>query len=318
MNNSKKKRVFEILQIGRSDDTASKAFDYLLVLVIVINILVMILETFESFSGYRSVFAIIEICCIIFFSIEYTLRIWTSDLLYPEETKGRAAWCFMTSYDGIVDLFTIVPLFFLSGFVAFRMLRVVRIFHLFRLNTNYDSFHVITSVIKQKKNQILSSLFILFVLMLGASLCMYSVEHEAQPEVFDNAFSGLWWSLSTILTIGYGDMYPVTLLGRVIAIFIAILGVGVVAIPTGIISAGFVEQYNRMQREAIKSKGTVALNAEPGSALIGLDTISLLREFGISPLVIIRDGSVIIPTDDIRIAEGDTLVYYEDEFGRTL
>ena len=224
----------------------------------------------------------------------------------------------MTSYDGIVDLFTIVPLFFLSGFVAFRMLRVVRIFHLFRLNTNYDSFHVITSVIKQKKNQILSSLFILFVLMLGASLCMYSVEHEAQPEVFDNAFSGLWWSLSTILTIGYGDMYPVTLLGRVIAIFIAILGVGVVAIPTGIISAGFVEEYNRMQREAIKSKGTVALNAEPGSALIGLDTISLLREFGISPLVIIRDGSVIIPTDDIRIAEGDTLVYYEDEFGRTL
>ncbi len=207
---------------------------------------------------------------------------------------------------------TILPFFFLSGAVVFRMLRVVRIFHLFRINANYDSFNVITSVLKSKKNQILSSLFIVLLLLLAASLCMYSAEHEAQPDVFNNAFSGLWWSISAILTIGYGDIYPVTLAGKILAVIISILGVGVVAIPTGIISAGFVEHYNKMQKENARGRGTIALNATPGSGLIGLNTETLWNEFNISPLVIIRDGAVIIPTDDIRIVDGDTLVYFED------
>ena len=129
--------------------------------------------------------------------------------------------------------------------VIFRMLRVARIFHLFRLNAKYDSFNIITTVLyeNEKRNQIISSVFIVFILMLASSLCMYSVEHEAQPTVFRNAFSGIWWSMSTLLTVGYGDIYPVTTLGRIMAICIAYLGVGAVAIPTGIISAGFVEQY---------------------------------------------------------------------------
>ena len=129
--------------------------------------------------------------------------------------------------------------------VIFRMLRVARIFHLFRLNARYDSFNVITTVLYEKRNQIISSVFIVLILMLASSLCMYSVEHDSQPEVFRNAFSGIWWSMSTLLTVGYGDIYPITTLGRIMAICIAYLGVGAVAIPTGIISAGFVEQYQR-------------------------------------------------------------------------
>ena len=125
------------------------------------------------------------------------------------------------------------------------MLRVARIFHLFRLNAKYDSFNVITTVLYEKRNQIISSVFIVLILMLASSLCMYSVEHNAQPTVFRNAFSGIWWSMSTLLTVGYGDIYPITTFGRIMAICIAYLGVGVVAIPTGIISAGFVEQYQR-------------------------------------------------------------------------
>lgn len=109
----------------------------------------------------------------------------------------------------------------------------------------YDSFNVITTVLYEKRNQIISSVFIVLILMLASSLCMYSVEHNAQPTVFRNAFSGIWWSMSTLLTVGYGDIYPITTFGRIMAICIAYLGVGVVAIPTGIISAGFVEQYQR-------------------------------------------------------------------------
>ena len=122
-------------------------------------------------------------------------------------SKSRATIRFLVSFDGIVDLLTIIPAFFLSGFVIFRMLRVARVFHLFRLNAKYDSFNVITTVLYEKRNQIISSVFIVLILMLASSLCMYSVEHDAQPEVFRNAFSGIWWSMSTLLTVGYGDFY---------------------------------------------------------------------------------------------------------------
>ena len=88
------------------------------------------------------------------------------------------------------------------------MLRVARIFHLFRLNAKYDSFNIITTVLYEKRNQIISSVFIVMVLMLASSMCMYSVEHNAQPDIFRNAFSGIWWSMSTLLTVGYGDISP--------------------------------------------------------------------------------------------------------------
>ena len=101
--NKNKKRVFDIIQIGQSRDIASKAFDYVLVLVIVVNILVMVLETFESLAGYMKMFEIIEIVCILFFAMEYVLRIWTSDLLYTGVSKGRAAANFIFSFDGIVE-----------------------------------------------------------------------------------------------------------------------------------------------------------------------------------------------------------------------
>ena len=146
------------------------------------------------------------------FCIEYALHIWTANYLYPGMSKSRATIRFLVSFDGIVDLLTIIPAFFLSGFVIFRMLRVARVFHLFRLNAKYDSFNVITTVLYEKRNQIISSVFIVLILMLASSLCMYSVEHDAQPEVFRNAFSGIWWSMSTLLTVGYGDIYPIATL----------------------------------------------------------------------------------------------------------
>lgn len=240
-----REKIFNIIQIGDKSNKISRAFDIFITVIIVSNIIVTILETFDQLSSFSGLFKIVEIVTVFVFCVEYILRIWTANYLYPEVTAGHARFKFLISFDGIVDLLTIIPAFFLSGFVIFRMLRVARIFHLFRLNAKYDSFNVITTVLYEKRNQIISSIFIVLILMLASSLCMYSVEHEAQPAVFRNAFSGIWWSMSTLLTVGYGDIYPITTLGRVMAICIAYLGVGAVAIPTGIISAGFVEQYQR-------------------------------------------------------------------------
>ncbi|MCR4831749.1 MAG: ion transporter, partial [Pseudobutyrivibrio sp.] len=241
-----KVRIFNIIQIGNKDDIPSRLFDIFITLVITINILVMVLETYSDLSSYFPILDAIALITIVIFCIEYGLRIWTSDLLYPHLSKSKAIVKFLCSFDGVVDLLTILPFFFLSGFVAFRILRIIRIFHLFRINGQYDSFAIIFSVLHEKKNQILSSVIIVLILMLSSSIGIYYAEHEAQPTVFRNAFSGIWWSVSTLLTVGYGDIYPVTVTGRIMAIATAFFGVGAVAIPTGIISAGFVEHYSRV------------------------------------------------------------------------
>ena len=307
-----KKRIFDIIQIGKRDDFISRAFDLFIVITIFVNIAVLFIETFDAAAAYSGFLHAIEMITILIFGVEYLLRIWTAEYLYPGKSKGQAVLRFLVSFDGIVDLCTILPFFFLSGFIAFRMLRVVRILHLFRINAYYDSINVITSVLIEKKNQLISSIFIILVLMMASSLCMYSAEHETQPEVFENAFSGIWWSMSTILTVGYGDIYPVTILGRAMAIIISFLGVGAVAIPTGIISAGFVERYTQIQnqhsaRESVR--GTVSVIVDETSPFIGRCVKEAEEKYRIDIVVFIRDGAVIVPVDLTEILAGDMLIY---------
>ncbi len=312
--NAKKKRIFDIIQIGKKDDLTSRAFDIFIVLTIITNIAVLFLDTFDELSAYAPLFKTVETVTVVIFCVEYLLRIWTAEYLYPGRGRIKAVLKFLISFDGIVDLCTILPFFFLSGFIAFRMLRVVRIFHLFRINAYYDSFNVITSVLYEKKNQIISSVFIIMVLIMASSLCMYSAEHEVQPGVFNNAFSGIWWSISTILTVGYGDIYPVTILGRIMAIIISFLGVGVVAIPTGIISAGFVEQYTQLQmaRSTDNMKGTVKIEIDADSPFLNLSIKKAEEQYHITALVIVRKGEVILPVESMKLKQKDMLIYQTD------
>lgn len=247
-----RKRIFDIIQIGNKTDLPSTLFDYFIVVVIALNLGVTLLSTFDELAGYANLFYIIEFITSVIFTIEYILRLITADYLYPEKKRISGLCSFIFSFYGLIDLFTFLPfylpIFFPSGIVAFRIFRVIRIFRLFKINAQYDAYNVIFEVLKNKKNQLISSLTMIFIFMTAASLAMYSLEHEAQPESFKNAFSGIWWAVSTLLTVGYGDIYPITILGQLLAIVIAILGVGMVAIPTGIISAGFVEEYNKVNK----------------------------------------------------------------------
>ena len=313
-----KKRIFEIIQIGKEDDFASKFFDIFIVIVIIINILVLFLETFSALDPYYPVLHGIELITILIFCVEYLLRIWTADYLYPDKTKGKAVQKFLLSYDGVIDLLTILPFFFLSGFVVFRMLRVVRIFNLFRINNKYDSFNVITTVLYDKKNQILSSVFIILILMLASSLCMYGAEHEVQPDQFQNAFSGIWWAVSTLLTVGYGDIYPVTTIGKFMAIIIGFLGVGVVAIPTGIISAGFVEQYTKIKTISSYEEDAdikfVTLTVSDTLYWKNKTVEELKLPQGLILALILRKGEVVIPKGNTVLMVGDRLVLGAEAF----
>ncbi len=314
--NSIERRVFEIISIGYTGDFLSKLFDVWTTIAILANLVIVIAETYTLPVRVLSVLYVIETITVISFTIEYVARVWTAPYLYPGVTPARARVKYIFSFMGLIDLISFVPFYmpvmFPRGIVAFRMLRVVRILRLFRITGYYDSLNVIGDVLRRKKNQIISSVFIILVLMLASSVFMYGLENEAQPEVFDNAFSGIWWSVSTLLTVGYGDIYPVTLAGRIFGIIITFLGVGMVAIPTGILSAGFVEQY-----QILKESKEYLLNEE--IRLVRLEVKDdhpwkgkKVRDLSIPPGMILavvqRGGEIIIPNGDTQIRGGDSLV----------
>ena len=129
------------------------------------------------------------------------------------------------------------------------MLRIIRLFRVFKINRYTNALVSIAKVFKNKQSELLSSIFVVLLLMIVASVLMYGVENKAQPEVFRNAFDALWWALATLTTVGYGDIYPITVLGKILSAIIAILGIGLVAVPTGIISAGFMENMNQTKEK---------------------------------------------------------------------
>ncbi len=241
-----------MVSTGVIDEPINRFYDGLSIIALGLNLFAAFAITFDYMEEhYKGLLLAIEMVTTFFFAVDYVLRFITANELYPKETEGRAILKYVFSFTGIIDLLSFLPyylpFFFPAGGTAFRLFRVARILRLFRINSYYDQLNVITEVIVSKKQQLLASGFIILILMMAASLCMYSVEHEAQPRVFENAFSGIWWSASTLLTVGYGDIYPVTIPGKIMGIIISFLGVGMVAIPTGIISAGFVEQYQKLK-----------------------------------------------------------------------
>ncbi len=308
-------QLFHMVSVGVVDEPVNQAYDILSTGALVVNLAAAIMNTYDNLrASYGQIFSVIEAATVFFFAIDYILRFITAPDLYPHVGEGRSRIRYIFSFAGIVDLLSFLPyylpVFFPGGTAAFRMFRVARILRLFRINAYYDSLNVITEVIISKKQQLLSSVFIISVLMIASSLTMYGLEHDAQPEVFSNAFSGIWWSTSTLLTVGYGDIYPITAAGKIAGILIAFLGVGVVAIPTGIISAGFVEQYQRLKKlgDSVEEDiRFIRLSIEKHDTWAGMKIKDLGLPKGATIAVIQRGGRTIIPRGDVILAPGDRI-----------
>lgn len=319
----RRKRVFEIIEVGNDLDYVSRAYDFINAFAIILNLTASIMHTFTDLQArYGTWILLVEEVTIGFFAIDYILHIWTARFLYPEYAESRAIRTYLFSFTGIVDLLSFLPdylpFFFPTGTVAFRLLRIVRIFRLFRINAYYDSLSVITEVLKGKRQQLISSVFIILVLMIASSLCMYSLEHEAQPEVFSNAFSGIWWSASTLLTVGYGDIYPITTLGKFLGIVITFLGVGMVAIPTGIISAGFVDQYSSIkQRIEVGYQADmhfIKIRLKENDTWVGRTIAELDLPMGVIVSIIKRKDRLLVPRGDVVLLAGDRIVLGAEPF----
>lgn len=246
-----RRRIFTIIQVGNLSDFPSRAYDISLVIAVAVNIFIAIFDTFEQAAPYEGIIWAVECITVVFFAIDYILRIWTADYLYENMSPGKARLKFIFSWAGLVDLLSCLPFLVSSGGGALRMFRIIRILRVFRIHHYADPLRVIGDVLKKKQGQLLSSIFIVMILMVASSLMMYNLEHEAQPEAFANAFSGFWWAANTLLTVGYGDIVPVTLAGKICGTLLTFLGVGMVAIPTGILSAGFMEQVSIVREKAV-------------------------------------------------------------------
>ena len=313
----RRRRLCEILEAGSADDPVSRAYDVFSTLMTLTNVAVTVMYTFDEMElNHGKTLLLLEAITVAFFAVEYALRLWTAQFLYPSLSERSAIKKYATSFSGIIDLLSFLPyylpIFFPAGATVFRMFRVVRIFRLFQINTYYDSLNIIADVISSKRQQLMSSMFTILILMLASSLCMYSLEHEAQPEVFSNAFSGMWWSVSTLLTVGYGDIYPITTLGKIFSIFITCLGVGMVAIPTGIISAGFVDQYSRMKKISEYASEEdihfIKVRLKRQDAWLGKQIMELGLPHGMIVAMIRRGHENIVPRGNVVLKHGDTLI----------
>lgn len=245
-------RTYEILEVARPNDTASRVVDIFLMSLILINVSFIVADTFELPPLAVKISNIVEIVSVVIFSLEYILRVWSADHAYPELPPLLSSLRFMVSFAAIIDLVSLLPSYISvisANFMVLRMLRVLRLLRAFKLNRYTHALRDIGEVFRKKASQLISSMLVVAFLILISAVLMYDAEHEVQPEVFENAFSGLWWAIVTVTTVGYGDMRPITPVGRVMGGVIALLGIALVAVPTGIITAGFSEQISRKNDE---------------------------------------------------------------------
>lgn len=254
MRQKVKERIFKILEAASARDSLSRAFDVFITTLISLNVIAVILETVKTLSSqYVLFFRIFEVSSVLVFTIEYLLRLWTctANKRFKRPLKGRIR--FALTPLALVDLMAILP-FYLPMIIPFdlrfiRAVRLFRIFRIFKMGRYSRSLKTLGKVLKEKKEELLTSIFAILILLVIISSLMYFVENEAQPEAFSSIPTAMWWGITTLTTLGYGDIYPVTPIGKVLGSMIAVLGIGMFALPTGILSSGFIEVVQRRRRK---------------------------------------------------------------------
>ena len=213
-----------------NDNKLSHFFALFIQFLIILSIVTFSIETIPNLKPQtREILQSIELVSVLVFTLEFVLRIYVAD----KKLK------FIFSFFGIIDVLAILP-FYLSFGVdlrSLRALRFVRLFRLFKLVRYNKALKHFAKAVKIAKEEILLFLFITSILIYLSAVGIYYFEHDAQPEQFSSIFDSLWWAIITLTTVGYGDVYPITVGGRIFTFFILMIGLGIVAIPTGILSS---------------------------------------------------------------------------------
>ena len=254
-----KEALLSTINKAEEGNKISRWFDVFIMTLIVLNVVAVIIETVEGiYLKYQFYFDVFEYFSVIIFTIEYFMRLWacTAKEKYAHPVWGRIRYIF--SIEALIDLMAILPfylpLFFDMDMRVIRLLRLFRLLRIFKLGRYSIAFIMIVKVIERRKEELMITLTLVLVLMILSSSLMYYIEHEVQPEAFTSIPATMWWSVATLTTVGYGDVYPVTPLGKVLAAFIAILGIGIFALPAGILAAGFESEISKREKNRSKNK----------------------------------------------------------------
>ena len=248
---SLRKRIWEILEKGNSNDRVSFYTDIFLITLIIFNIVAVLLETVESiYSRYALEFLIFERFSTVVFLIEYILRIWVCVEEKIKNNKLITRLKYASTWPAIIDLLAVLsgllPMIFE---VDLRILRALRMLRLLKFSRYFKVMNLLLGVLKEEKQSFLAAMFLLTIAMLIASTGIYLFEKDAQPDKFSSIPEAMWWAIATLTTIGYGDVTPVTGMGKFFGAIIAIIGIGVVALPSGILASGFTDQLKRRQAQ---------------------------------------------------------------------
>ncbi len=237
----------------------SKGFNYFLMVLIILSVGEMALETDASiYEPYKPYFKTFDFFTVMVFSVEYVIRILTAHL--DSENPGKTRWQSIRNYifsgPGLIDLVSIIPFYLDLAFDGrvFRMLKLLRLSRVFKIARYNESMRDVVDVIRAKSSEIGVIMGLIIIIMIISSFLMFYAENKEQPDAFPNVLGCLWWAVVTMTTIGYGDVYPVTAAGKIIGSVMALLGIGLVAMPTGIISAGFLEKVNERREKKLKEK----------------------------------------------------------------
>lgn len=246
--------VYRLLKEDGHQSQMNDIVEYIICIVICLNVVLIIFESMKINGRIGLITDALRICFFIFFLTEYILRLWIADIVMQDKKhpiKSRIRY--MLSIRAIIDLLALLPVMLGGTVIDFRVFRILRLLKVTQLTSLKQYTDTLTEVIKLKGSQLLASLFIVLIFLLFCAVIIYDLEYNAQPDVFSNILASLWWTISAVTTVGYGDMYPVTTMGKILGSFISIFGVFLMAIPVGILTTGFFEvAKNAKSNEKIK------------------------------------------------------------------
>ena len=251
-----RKSLYRILETSAGKRRGiSLLFNLVLITIITLNAVAIVLHTVPDYNRrFARLFHDFELFSVVFFSIEYLLRVWVcvENEKYHHPIWGRVRYVFSTS--AIIDILAIFPFYFslfATDLGVVRILRLFRIFRLFRISRYSQAFRMIQHVVADKKEELVLSIsFVVFMLIIISSV-MYYVEHSAQPDKFSSIPATMWWGVTAMTTVGYGDIHPITPLGKFLGGISAIIGIGLFALPTGILVSGF-NEHIRNRKDLVR------------------------------------------------------------------
>lgn len=278
-----RRRVYQLLEQPSRTDGLSRVVGIALITLILASVSAVALETVpELFARYRVEFRLFDLVVTLAFTVEYVARVWAAPEGASKETAWEARLRYLRSPMAVIDLVAILP-FYLTLFIPldFQLLRVLRLLRIYKLTRYSPALSVLMGVIREEAATLLAAFSILTILLIFAAAGAYLVEHEAQPDAFGSVPAAMWWSMVTLTTVGYGDVTPITPMGRVFGGAITILGVGMAALPAGIIASGLADHLHR-RRDLLREEFRCALEDGQIDLGEGRKIEKLRRELGIS------------------------------------